>query len=119
MPKISSVKKINWNEVNLVFLSLPNGEAQKIIKQVYYKTPQAIWRFYGYYGGLNTVGNLQTYGQYADDSQFQIVPVLQNKQQAQSFEDAIYTRNSHYSFELKNIIESHSNTFRLAQEIFF
>ena len=37
LPKISSVKKINWNEVNLVFLSLPNGEAQKIIKQVYYK----------------------------------------------------------------------------------
>ena len=72
------------------------------IKQVYYKTPQAIWRFYGYYGGLNTVGNLQTYGQWADDSQFQIVPVWQNKQQAQSFEDAIYTRNSHYSFELKN-----------------
>jgi hypothetical protein len=24
-----------------------------------------------------------------------------------------------YSFELKNIIEAHSNTFRLAQEIFF
>ena len=72
------------------------------IKQVYYKTPAAQWRFYGYYGGLNTVGNLQTYGQYADDSQFQIVPVWQNKQQAQSFEDAIYTRNSHYSFELKN-----------------
>jgi len=72
------------------------------IKQVYYKTPQAIWRFYGYYGGLNTVGNLQTYGQWADDSQFQIIPVWQNKQQAQSFEDAIYTRNSHYSFELKN-----------------
>ena len=81
------------------------GEATRskiTIKQVYYKTPQAIWRFYGYYGGLNTVGNLQTYGQWADDSQFQIVPVWQNKQQAQSFEDAIYTRNSHYSFELKN-----------------
>lgn len=72
------------------------------VKQVYYKTPQAIWRFYGYYGGLNTVGNLQTYGQWADDSQFQIVPVYQNKQQAQMFEDSIYTRNSHYSFELKN-----------------
>ena len=73
-----------------------------IIKQVYYKTPQSMWRFYGYYGGLNTVGNLQNYGQWADDSQFQIVPVWQNKQQAMMFEDAIYTRNSHYSFELKN-----------------
>ena len=72
------------------------------IKQVFYKTPQAQWRFFGYYGGLNTVGNMQNYGQWADDSQFQIVPVWQNKQQSQGFEDAIYTRNSHYSFELKN-----------------
>ena len=61
-----------------------------------------MWRFFGYYGGLNTVGNLQNYGQWADDSQFQIVPVWQNKQQALGFEDAIYSRNSHYSFELKN-----------------
>jgi hypothetical protein len=73
-----------------------------LIKKVYYKSPQAMWRFYGYYGGLNTVGNLQNYGQFADDSQFQIVPVWQNKLQAKSFESAIYTRNSHYSFELRN-----------------
>jgi len=31
LPKISSVNSINWNDVDLVFLSLPNGEAQKII----------------------------------------------------------------------------------------
>ena len=72
------------------------------IKRVYYKTPHAMWRFYGYYGGLNTVGNLQTYGQWADDSQFQIVPVWHNKLQAKSFESAIYTRMSHFSYELKN-----------------
>jgi len=72
------------------------------IKKVFYKSPQAMWRFYGYYGGLNTVGNLQNYGQFADDSQFQIVPVWQNKLQAKSFESAIYTRNSHYSYELRN-----------------
>jgi hypothetical protein len=73
-----------------------------IIEKVYYKTPQAMWRFYGYYGGLNTVGNLANYGQYSDDSTFQLVPVWQNKAQAMEFEDAIYTRNSHYSFELDN-----------------
>ena len=78
------------------------GNNRLLIRKVYYKTPSAMWRFYGYYGGLNTIGNLQNYGQYADDSQFQIVPVWQNKQQAMSFEDAIYTRNSHYSYELKN-----------------
>ena len=72
------------------------------ITKVYYKTPQAMWRFYGYYGGLNTVGDLSSYGQYADDSTFQIIPVWQNKAQAMAFEDAIYTRNSHYSYEIKD-----------------
>jgi len=73
-----------------------------IVTRVYYKSPSAMWRFFGYYGGLNTVGNLANYGQYADDSTFQLVPVWQNKAQAMAFEDAIYTRNSHYSFEIDN-----------------
>mgnify|MGYP001241327011 FL=1 len=72
------------------------------VTKVYYKTPQAMWRFYGYYGGINTVGDLASYGQYADDSTFQLVPTWQNKSQAMAFEDAIYTRNSHYSFEIKD-----------------
>ena len=37
LPKISSIKKVNWKKINLAFLSLPNGEAQKIIKKIYYK----------------------------------------------------------------------------------
>jgi N-acetyl-gamma-glutamylphosphate reductase len=37
LPKITSVKKINWDNLNLVFLSLPNGEAQKLIKKYYFK----------------------------------------------------------------------------------
>jgi hypothetical protein len=61
-----------------------------------------MWRFYGYYGGLNVVGNLQTYGQYADDSSWQIIPVWQNKLQAMAFEDHLYTRTSHYSYEIIN-----------------
>ena len=59
-----------------------------------------MWRFYGYYGGLNTVGDLASYGQWADDSTFQVIPVWQNKAQAMAFEDAIYTRNSQYSYEI-------------------
>ena len=78
------------------------GDKKVYIKQVYYKTPQSMWRFYGYYGGLNVVGNLSTYGQYADDSTFQLVPSWQNKSQAMAYEDAIYTRISHWSYELKN-----------------
>jgi hypothetical protein len=61
-----------------------------------------MWRFYGYYGGLNVVGNLSSYGQFTDDATFQLVPVWENKAQAMAFEDAIYTRNSHYSYEVKD-----------------
>ena len=37
LPKISSVKKVNWGDLDLVFLSLPNGEAQKLVKKIYFK----------------------------------------------------------------------------------
>ena len=37
LPKISSINNINWSILDVVFLSLPNGEAQKIIKKLYYK----------------------------------------------------------------------------------
>ena len=37
LPKISSINKIEWNKINLVFLSLPNGEAQKLIKKIFFK----------------------------------------------------------------------------------
>jgi hypothetical protein len=78
------------------------GSKRILIKKVYYKTPHAMWRFFGYYGGLNVVGNLSSYGQFSDDSTFQLVPAWQNKAQALAFEDAIYTRMSHYSYELKD-----------------
>ena len=73
-----------------------------LVKKVFYKTPSAMWRFYGYYGGLNVVGNLSNYGQFSDDSSFQLVPSWQNKSQALAFEDAIYTRMSHWSYEIRN-----------------
>ena len=78
------------------------GDKRINITRVFYKTPQAMWRFYGYYGGINTVGNLASYGQWADDSTFEIIPTWQNKAQSMAFEDAIYTRNSQYSYEIKN-----------------
>ena len=78
------------------------GDKTILIKKVYYKTPHAMWRFFGYYGGLNVVGNLSSYGQFSDDSTFQLVPTWHNKSQAMAFEDAIYTRMSHYSYELKD-----------------
>ena len=71
-----------------------------VITGVHYKTQEAFWRYYGYYGGVNVVGNLGTYGQYADESTFEIVPVWQNKLQAMAYEDALTTRTSHYSYEI-------------------
>lgn len=78
------------------------GGSKIKVNKVYFKTPSAMWRFYGFYGGLNAVGNLSTFGQYSDDSTFEVIPVWQNKLQAMAFEDAIYTRCSHYSYEVKN-----------------
>ena len=37
LPRITNIKHICWSDLDLVFLSLPNGEAQKIIKGNYLK----------------------------------------------------------------------------------
>ena len=37
LPKLSSIISIDWSKLDLVFLSLPNGEAQKIIKKTFSK----------------------------------------------------------------------------------
>jgi len=72
------------------------------ITRIYYVTPRAQWRFFSYYGGMNVVGNMSQYGQYTDDSTFEVVPTWQNKMQAMAYEDSIYTRISHYSYEIYN-----------------
>lgn len=72
------------------------------VKTVYYKSPSTMWRFFGYYGGLNAVGNLSNYGMYSDDSTFEVIPVWQNKLQAIAYEDAVWTRNSHYQYDIRN-----------------
>jgi len=78
------------------------GNKRILISKVFYKTPRAAWRFYGYYGGMSTVGNFHGYGQYADDSSFEVIPVWQNKLQAIQYENALYTRLSHWSYEIRN-----------------
>ena len=32
LPKVSKIQKINWNNVDVIFTALPNGESQKIAK---------------------------------------------------------------------------------------
>ena len=71
-----------------------------VVTKVYYVTPRAMWRFFAYYGGINVIGNMTTYGMYTDDSTFEVVPSWQNKLQAMMYEDSIYTRTSHHSYEI-------------------
>ena len=79
------------------------SDANKIlVKKVFYKTPRAMWTYYGYYNGVNVLGNLSTYGQYADDSTYEIVPAWHNKLQAKAYEESLYVRSSHFSYELRN-----------------
>ena len=35
LPKITSINKIKFDKIDLIFLSLPNGQAQKLIKKLY------------------------------------------------------------------------------------
>ena len=34
LPKVSSMKKLDWKKINVLFTALPNGEAQKIAKKI-------------------------------------------------------------------------------------
>lgn len=72
------------------------------ITRVFYKSARASWRFYGYYGGLAAIGGFHSYGQWANNSDFQVTPVWENKLQAQQYENMISTRLSHFSYELHN-----------------
>lgn len=80
------------------------GNKRATIRKVYYKTPRASWNFYGLLGSLSAVGELSSYGQYANDSTYEVTPTWQNKLQAMAYEDSIKTRVSDFSFELRNNI---------------
>ena len=93
----------DYNLQKIVSSSFPaiiDNNQRVTVTKVWYKTPFTMWRFFAYYGALNVIGNLSSYGQYADDSTFEVVPTWQNKAQAMAYEDSIYTRVAHYSFEL-------------------
>jgi hypothetical protein len=98
----------------LPFSGSLNGGQRIKIRQVYYVSPQQMWRFYGYYGGLNVVGDFHNYGQYADDSTFNVIPAWQNKAQAIAYEDHLYTRTSHYSYE---IVDNKLKLYPTPQEV--
>ena len=49
------------------------GNNRVKIHQVYYMTPRQMWRFYGYYGGLNVVGDFHNYGQSNDSTSYVVI----------------------------------------------
>jgi len=101
LQKIVQSASVDGSETGLAFTGSVNNK-RIAIQRVYYRSPSTMWRFYGYYGGLNVVGNLYTYGQYSDESTFEVVPTWQNKLQAMAFETSLYTRASHYSYEIND-----------------
>ena len=40
LPKISSLKKVDWSKIDILFLSLPNGEGQKLTSKLFTKFPK-------------------------------------------------------------------------------
>ncbi len=71
------------------------------IQRVYYKTNAASWN---YFGGqtIGAVGNLSTYGMYADDSTFELVPSWQNTLQAMTYEQDLNVRAAHWSYKIND-----------------
>ena len=78
------------------------GSSAITIQKLYYKSPQATWRFFGGAYPVGAVGNMSTYGQYADDTVFQLVPSWQNVLQAYAYEEDLRVRGSHYSFRIND-----------------
>jgi hypothetical protein len=77
------------------------GKNAVTIQKVYFKSPASSWRFFGG-NAVGTLGNLSTYGMYADDSTFEIVPAWQNVLQAMTYENDLHVRASHWSFKVNN-----------------
>ena len=46
---------------------------------MYYVSPHQMWRFYGYYGGLNVVGDMQTYASMQMILHFRLFPFGRTK----------------------------------------
>ncbi len=99
----ASVQDYDLQEIiSSSFPSLITDNQRATITNVWYKTPLTMWLFQSCDLSLNVIGNLSTYGQYADDSTFEVIPTWQNKLQATMYEDSLYTRISHYSYEVIN-----------------
>jgi hypothetical protein len=83
------------------FSGIVNGK-RILVKEVYFQTPLANWRFFGAWGGYGQIGGYGVFSGYSNASTFQVTPVWESKLQAMSFEDNLRTRTSNYSYEIIN-----------------
>jgi len=88
-------------EGNPEFSGIVNG-GKVLVKKVFYKTGRAFWSLYGIYGGLNMIGNFANFNSYSSDTSFDIMPTWEMKQNVMNLEDRMWTRTSHFSYELRN-----------------
>lgn len=89
-------------EASSEFSGILNGK-RALIKEVFYKTRPSHWRFFGgFMGNYATVGGMGNYGGYANSSYFQLTPVWETKLAMANMEEALWTRTSHFSYEIVN-----------------
>lgn len=88
-------------EASSEFSGIVNGRHVNI-KEIFFRTNRADWRFFGLWGNYGTVGGYGAYSGYANSSMFHLYPIWQTKLEAMTYEDAMYTRTSHYTFQIIN-----------------
>ncbi len=71
-----------------------------LINKVYYESPNVIWGFFGYLGGMGALGGLTNYSMFANGSTFEVIPTFQTKLQIMAYEDSINMRISQFSYEI-------------------
>jgi len=74
-----------------------------LVKEVFFRTRPTHWRFFGgFLGNYASVGGMSNYSGYANSSYFMVTPVWETKLAMANMEDALWTRTSHFSYEIVN-----------------
>lgn len=89
-------------EASSQFSSTVSGK-RVLVKEVFYRTRPTHWRFFGgFMGNYAAVGGMGNYGGYANSSYFQLTPTWETKLAMANMEDALWTRTSHFTYEIMN-----------------
>lgn len=102
---IGGVQDYNLQELmqaSSEFSGIVNGQ-RILVKEVFYRTRPTHWRFFGgFLGNYASIGGMSNYSGYANSSYFFATPVWETKLAMANMEDALWTRTSHFSYEIVN-----------------